>query len=155
MPLNLRRVAVRGAGLPASGQVDAILATYRALPHRQLVMLFEPGAGKTGLAMLLMLGLIEDPAPDDPLPVIFVVASWNPAVERLEAHLAQQLVRDHAELAAVDAGGRPLAARLLAEGRMLPVSQPQAAGAPGDRHWRPVPPRSPARGGRRLETQVS
>ncbi len=122
-PLNLRWTAFRGGGpgRAESGTVDTIVAAYRALPHRQLVVLGEPGAGKTGLAMLLVLGLIEDPEPDEPVPVIFSVASWNPALERLDAYLARQLVRDHAELAVLDADGRSHAARLVDEGRLLPV----------------------------------
>lgn len=48
-----------GSGLPLilDGDAQAIVTRFRELPRRQLVILGEPGAGKTVLAMLLAVGL--------------------------------------------------------------------------------------------------
>jgi len=65
--------------LPLRGDVGEITAAFRGLPPRQLVVLGEPGAGKSVLAVLLTRGLLGERRPDDPVPVLLPVASWNPA----------------------------------------------------------------------------
>lgn len=70
--------------MPLAGDLGQIMTAFRALPHGQLVVLGEAGAGKSVLAMLLTLGLIETRRPDDLVPVLLPIDSWNPAVERVE-----------------------------------------------------------------------
>jgi hypothetical protein len=45
------------------------------------VVLGEPAAGKSVVALLLTLGLL----PDEPVPVLLTVSSWNPHQEDLRA----------------------------------------------------------------------
>ena len=80
------------AGLPErlvqSGELNDIAATFRQIQPRQLVILGEPGAGKTVMAILLTLGLLADPQPDEPVPVLLPLASWNPRREHLHTWMA-------------------------------------------------------------------
>src|SRR5207247_1673938 len=60
------------------GRLDQIGEKYLALPHRRLVVLGEPGAGKTVLAILLTLSLLERRQSGEPVPVLLGLASWDP-----------------------------------------------------------------------------
>jgi predicted NACHT family NTPase len=55
---------------PLDGQAEELVATFAGLPHRQLVVLGAAGAGKTVVAAMLTLGMIERRGPDDPVPVM-------------------------------------------------------------------------------------
>jgi tetratricopeptide (TPR) repeat protein len=107
--------------LPLEGDVEAIVAAFRDLPHRQLVVLGEPGAGKSVLAMLLTLRLIEDPEARQPVPVLLPIASWNPTVELPQEFVARRLGEEYEFLAERGAHGRSVAELLVAQGRVLPV----------------------------------
>lgn len=107
--------AARYEELRLTGDVNGLAAAFRELPDRQLVVLGEPGAGKTVLAMLLVLGLLDDPRPGEPVPVLLTLSSWRPGMP-LRRWLARRLAEDHPFL---DEDG--MAARLVGEGRVLPV----------------------------------
>ncbi|WP_433274275.1 BTAD domain-containing putative transcriptional regulator [Pseudonocardia xinjiangensis] len=121
--------AVLGAGadgdrpdcLGLSGGLDDVVEQFRKLPTRQLVVLGEPGAGKSVLAILLTLGLLAELRPDDPIPVLLPLASWNPHEEHLHAWLARRLVEEYPALANRSAYGPDAATRLVLEGRVVPV----------------------------------
>ncbi|HWH01200.1 MAG TPA: NACHT domain-containing protein, partial [Pilimelia sp.] len=88
---------------------------YRALPARRLVVLGGPGAGKTGLAALLALGLLARPRGADPVPYVVPVNSWDPAREHLRTWLVRRLAEDHY-------GGSPeVPYQLLRAGLVLPM----------------------------------
>ncbi|WHT22829.1 NACHT domain-containing protein [Crossiella sp. CA-258035] len=122
-PVNASPAAVLGAAavpstpsrLNLSGDVADVAAKYRKLPNRQLVVLGEPGGGKSTMAMLLVLDLLADREPADPVPFLVNLAPWHPG-EALHDWLARQLDREHAGL-----GGRAECLRFLASGRVLPV----------------------------------
>ncbi|MGW0522309.1 NACHT domain-containing protein [Crossiella sp. NPDC003009] len=101
--------------LNLSGDVADVAAKYRKLPNRQLVVLGEPGGGKSTMAMLLVLDLLADREPADPVPFLVNLAPWQPE-EALHDWLAGQLDRAHSGL-----GGRAECLRFLASGRVLPV----------------------------------
>ncbi|GGU20317.1 SARP family transcriptional regulator [Lentzea flava] len=107
--------------LVLSGDLTDVVAKFRQVPSRQLVVLGEPGAGKSVLAILLTLGLLADPAPGEPVPVLLTLASWNPHHEHLDAWLARRLVEEYPGLANTAVYGEDAGLRLVLEGRIIPV----------------------------------
>ncbi|RSO09912.1 hypothetical protein DMH26_00550 [Streptomyces sp. WAC 05379] len=95
--------------------------TCRA-PGRRLLVLGEPGAGKTMLLVVLVLGLLDRRGPGDPVPVIFPLASWNPR-QSLDAWMADRLTADYPALRqlAGDHGRRDGVRALLDNRLILPV----------------------------------
>jgi DNA-binding SARP family transcriptional activator len=107
--------------LVLSGDLTDVVAKFRQIPSRQLVVLGEPGAGKSVLAILLTLGLLADPPPGEPVPVLLTLASWNPHHEHLDAWLARRLVEEYPGLANTAVYGPDAGLRLVLEGRVIPV----------------------------------
>jgi hypothetical protein len=108
---------VRGAGGEDLGTLQEVWAYYSALRPGRLVVLGEPGSGKTVLALHLLLDLLDHrhdhAAVPQPVPVRVNAASWN-----VETHfstwLAESLAADYGLLP-------PVARRLVEDGRVLPV----------------------------------
>ncbi|MFJ8630872.1 NACHT domain-containing protein [Streptomyces sp. NPDC093568] len=125
--INLRYTLVGGprpARTPAGGghllngdddgaSMLDIATYYRSTRPRRLVVTGEAGAGKTTLAMELMLALIEERELDDPVPVRLSVGEWDTAVS-LEDHLTAYLVRAYQ-------WSRGMAAQLVGQRLVLPV----------------------------------
>ena len=107
--------------LVLSGDLTDIVTKFRRIPARQLVVLGEPGAGKSVLAILFTLALLADPLPGEPVPVLLPLASWNPHTEHLHAWLARRLVEEYPGLANTGTYGEDAALRLVLEGRVIPV----------------------------------
>ncbi|MBQ0847373.1 hypothetical protein J8N05_03925 [Streptomyces sp. BH-SS-21] len=96
--------------------VTAQLATaYQGLPQRRLVTIGEPGAGKTVLALLLTLGLLDARQPGDPVPVMLSASSWDPVRERLDDWIARSLAASHYD------GRLEIPRILLSHGLLLPI----------------------------------
>lgn len=68
-----------------------LVARYRRAPGGRLVVLGEPGAGKTVLATVLVLGLLAERAPGEPVPVLLSVSTWDPVDESLDDWMAHEL----------------------------------------------------------------
>ncbi|WP_328495039.1 NACHT domain-containing protein [Streptomyces sp. NBC_00414] len=113
-----------GAALPEPRDgdqgLDRIVEMFMALPSRRLVVLGEPGAGKTVLAVRFVLRLLADRQPGDPVPVLFPLAGWDPRSMLLRDWLADRLAAEYRPLAAVT-GERTMARELLDAGLLLPV----------------------------------
>ncbi|MGW6929697.1 BTAD domain-containing putative transcriptional regulator [Lentzea sp. NPDC054927] len=107
--------------LALSGDLTDVVAKFRQIPARQLVVLGEPGAGKSVLAILLTLGLLANTPADEPVPVLLNLASWHPQAEHLHTWLARRIVEEYPWLAGVAAYGKGAALRLVLEGRVVPV----------------------------------
>ncbi|QUQ63923.1 BTAD domain-containing putative transcriptional regulator [Kutzneria sp. CA-103260] len=107
--------------LVLSGDLTDVVAKFRQVPSRQLVVLGEPGAGKSVLAILLTLGLLADRPPGEPVPVLLPLASWNPRREHLDTWLARRLVEEYPGLANTATYGPDAGLRLVLEGRVIPV----------------------------------
>jgi NACHT domain len=102
------------------GDFERITELYRSIPKRRLVVLGRGGAGKTVLALRLVLDLLATRQPREPVPVMVSLGSWNPA-ESLEDWLISQLIRDHPGLAKTGVDGLTLAAALVDARRIVPV----------------------------------
>ncbi|HEX2159201.1 MAG TPA: NACHT domain-containing protein [Actinomycetes bacterium] len=113
-------VAGRVVRLRLHGHLDEVADSFLALPHRRLVVLGAPGAGKTVLAMLLTLALLGRRQPNEPVPVLLGLSRWDPTAEHLHAWLARRLGEDYP--ATRSSGfGPDVPQRLLAAGRVLPL----------------------------------
>ncbi|GIH28679.1 hypothetical protein Aph01nite_69890 [Acrocarpospora phusangensis] len=98
------------------GDMASVLEYYRTLTPGRLVILGEPGAGKTVLALQLLIRLLEEretSGQPGPVPLLLSAASW-PADHPLEQWLAQQIAQRFAlsEQAAVG---------LIQKRRILPI----------------------------------
>ncbi|GGN56034.1 hypothetical protein GCM10011579_016670 [Streptomyces albiflavescens] len=91
--------ALSPAGLAGKG--GDIIQVFERVPTRRLVVLGEPGAGKTMLLIRLLLALLEHRPPGGPVPVLFPLASWDPARQDLYAWMADELAQDHPALRAL------------------------------------------------------
>ncbi|GAA3862618.1 BTAD domain-containing putative transcriptional regulator [Saccharothrix violaceirubra] len=107
--------------LDLRGGLTDLVSGFRRLPARQLVVLGEPGAGKTVLAILLALGLLADAGKGEPVPVVLPLSSWDPVRQHLHTWLAGKLLEEYPGLGNRAVYGRDAATRLVAEGRVVPV----------------------------------
>lgn len=106
-----RPVAANQPVSSARGDLARLVRTFQEAPSRQMVVLGEPGAGKTVLALLLTLSLLERARPSDPVPVLLTASSWDPRTEHVHSWLARRLAEEYPAL-----GGE--AGRLVSEGRI-------------------------------------
>ncbi|WP_406326541.1 NACHT domain-containing protein [Streptomyces sp. NBC_00203] len=78
------------AGAASTGRLSEISDYYRRLRPERLLITGAPGAGKTVLAVELVLSLLEKREADDPVPVRMALASWDIA-EPLEQWMTGEL----------------------------------------------------------------
>ncbi|MEV4612865.1 NACHT domain-containing protein [Kitasatospora sp. NPDC049258] len=108
------RNSAEGGRLLGSPQGPAgVLGYFRALEPRRLVITGAAGAGKSVLALELMLALIDGRGPDDPVPVRLQLAGWDTRVP-LTTYLTEELTRSYA-------WPRRMARALVRHGLVLPV----------------------------------
>jgi hypothetical protein len=113
--------AAAPAALAGSGR--ELVDVLARVPTGRLVVLGEPGAGKTILLVRLVLDLLASRGPGGPVPVLVPLASWDPTGQHLYDWLESRLVIDHPGLAE-PAPGRPEVSRaraLLNRGLILPL----------------------------------
>jgi hypothetical protein len=138
----LVRLAGTGAGWPMSRTPEAWAAGPEGLsgggsdlvdvlgrvPTGRLVVLGEPGAGKSVLMVRLLLDLLVRRTKGGPVPVLVSLASWNPSAESFHNWLAAHLTADHPALATAapssasagsSAAGPPTRIKALLEAALL------------------------------------
>jgi len=136
---SLVRLASSGAGWPPTpptgnwatgltglaGGDGELACLLDRVPTGRLMILGEPGAGKTMLTVRLVLDLLADGrrAPGGPVPVLVSLASWNPQEQALYGWLEAQLAAAYPGLTVPAPGGSGVsrARALLDAGLILPV----------------------------------
>ncbi len=83
------------AAEPASGTAAQIADAFLAAPRGRLVLLGEPGSGKTVLAQALMLDLLRGRTDTELVPVLLPAASWDPGAQSLAEFLTAELHRSY------------------------------------------------------------
>lgn len=114
-------VAGRPVRLKLRGGVGDLADALRELPSHQLVVLGEPGSGKTSAAMLLTLALLEQRQPGDLVPVLFSLATWDPTSQDLDEWMVRRLAVDHPVFRDRGVHGPKVARELVERGLVLPV----------------------------------
>lgn len=105
----------REVGGANDGNLESVLEYYDSLSPGRLVVLGEPGAGKTVLVMQLLIKLLNERKHDTskPVPVLISAAAYDTSLawdKWLAGHLALRF-----------GIGAEIAARLVRDGRILPV----------------------------------
>ena len=108
------------------GGLQDLHAVYGGLGSGRLVITGEPGSGKTGAAVLLVLAALEHRrqvlSPDRelvPVPVMFTLHGWDPNTQRAGDWLAARLQETYPLFAGK--GGRAEAAELVKAGRIAVI----------------------------------
>ncbi|WP_178380090.1 NACHT domain-containing protein [Cryptosporangium aurantiacum] len=94
----------------------ALTEAFDRSPGRPLVILGEPGAGKTSLVVLFVLAAVESQPSDGYVPVVLSASAWNPARPAL-TWAAHRIGFEYPQL---DRAGEELT-DALAERRVIPV----------------------------------
>jgi len=88
---------------------------YARVPNRRLVVVGEPGSGKTVLSMLLTSGLLAAREGGGPVPVLLPVASWDPVRVPLDDWIVRTMAQPYYN------GREDIPRTLLEQGLVLPV----------------------------------
>jgi hypothetical protein len=134
---SLVRLAETGLGWPApppdgmwaagpaglAGSDNDLVDVLDRVPTGRLVVLGEPGAGKTIMLVRLVLDLLDRRNPGGPVPILVSLASWNPVEQDLRSWLVGRLAIDHPGLAepAPDGTGVSCGRALLEAGLIMAV----------------------------------
>ena len=116
---SLVRLATAGAGWPEppppgtwatgpadlAGGDDELPGLLNRVPTGRLVILGEPGAGKTMLAVRLVLDLLAARPDGAPVPLLVPLASWDPNEHDLHTWLERRLTLDYPGLTTPVPGG--------------------------------------------------
>ncbi|ARF55718.1 hypothetical protein B1H19_17415 [Streptomyces gilvosporeus] len=102
------------------GTVTRLPDACRQLPLHQLVVLGEPGTGKSVAALLLVRDMAEEPQPGDPVPVLMSLSSWRPAIS-MKDWLVRQIKQNSPTLTNRWKFGKNAAAKLFDAGMVMPV----------------------------------
>lgn len=104
------------AELVHRGTVEEASRRYLGSKRGQVVVVGGSDSGKTIFAIKLTFGLLEvrDPEADDPVPVLFMLGSWRPHDEQIDAWIKRKLMQDYGV-------SRKMAKKLVSDGLILPI----------------------------------
>ncbi|WP_275559929.1 NACHT domain-containing protein [Streptomyces sp. 5-6(2022)] len=102
------------------GTVTQVADTCRRLRLHQLVVLGEPGTGKSVAALQLVHEMAEKPHPGDPVPVLMSLSSWRPAISMRE-WILRQIKQNSPRLTSRRRFGADAAGGLFDAGKVMPV----------------------------------
>ncbi len=88
---------------------------YGDIHSGRLLVLGEPGSGKTVLAIVLTLGLLGERPPGAAVPVLLTASSWDPGEVPLDDWIVRMLATSYYH------GRADIPRRLLLAGKILPV----------------------------------
>ncbi len=112
---------------PATGAQELVgsgaelITVLDRVPTGRLVILGEPGSGKTVLLIRLVLDLQRRRRTGEPVPLLIQLASWNPDKFDLYSWLEAQIILGYPWLTGTTAAGVTWARALLTAGLILPV----------------------------------
>lgn len=81
-----------------SGRDSEFYSIFQRVPTRRLVVVGEPGAGKSVLLIRLLLDLLQRRGDGQPVPVLLSLASWQPQEETFHSWVINRLSLDHPAL---------------------------------------------------------
>lgn len=125
---------IADTAVPDRGHLDTLVDRFRVRPQQQLVVLGQPGAGKSVFAALFTVRLLGEQVDEEaahpelraikPVPVLLPVADWDPR-DHLDRWISRRLIDEYAFLAGPDPAEprRTLAEALVSAQppRLLPV----------------------------------
>lgn len=104
-----------------SGSGGDLVMKLASVPTSRLVVLGEPGSGKSMLLVRLVLDLLARRRPGDPVPVLVPLASWDPDRDDLDPWLEQRLGIDYPWLGEAGRVGITKGRQLLDSGSLTLV----------------------------------
>ena len=107
--------------LRIGGDVAELAEVWQRLPRRQLVVLGEPGSGKTTAVLRCILDLLPPTTMDGPVPVFLSLDSWNPTTQHPHAWITERIYAEYPFLRDTAEYGSDVVTYLLAHGHLLPV----------------------------------
>ncbi|MFJ9555313.1 NACHT and WD40 repeat domain-containing protein [Nocardiopsis sp. NPDC101807] len=99
---------------------DALASAFQDISRRQLVVLGPPGAGKSTLAILFTLAVLDQDTDEDLVPVLLSVAGWDPA-QRIEDWCARRVSEDYPDFGPNGTFNPDQVTALLLKRRIVPV----------------------------------
>lgn len=120
-PLSAQEPAEDGPVYGSSGDIAGLVASFRAARPCRLVIRGRERSGKSVLARMLMVELLKNPEPGDPVPVFLPLSSWSPHHERFHTWMKRQISRTYPELQEEATYGPTAVANLVDQGRLLPI----------------------------------
>ena len=103
--------------LPPAGQLPRLIDEFVGQP-RPMVVIGEPGSGKTGLCVILTLDLLKEASRR--VPVLLQIASWDPE-ENLDDWLVRRLVEDYPFLGNEARFGASAGREIVTQRLVLPI----------------------------------